>query len=239
MRVRARDLPPEATARLQRVLWSEAAGEGILLVRVKRVWLGWVGLVLTGAGVLSAWTLIRGTYAPGRAWDAALPWAGLVFLVYGAVALVEFLRVVCARTKPFLLLTPFNLVRCQGGWRPLEMFRLPEAGALERGEQVEGTTWQGRVFVFRFDGGAKVRFTLGHREQVAATERILELARMAGRGQRLPDCLGREVGELRPPYLRDLPRTPFLAAFLDPTSETWLALLAVLLIGMCGWGLFR
>ena len=239
MRIRYQDLPGATVELIQRMLRDRGLGEGSMYLMVRRTWLLWMGLTALAFGSFSVWALATGARAGPRQADALLPWAGLTGLVYGAVALVEYLRVLAASLKPFILLTPFNLIKCSGSQHPLEMYRLSEANGFERVEEYNGATWQGQVFLFKFDGGHQVRFVLRRRKDIDDALRTLDLARAAARGERLPAGPVRDAGDLRPGHLRGLQRRGTLQQFLDPASEGWLVFLGLFTIAFVLWALFR
>jgi hypothetical protein len=239
MRVHCQDLPPETLARFKSIAQHGGLGEGALFLALRRGWMLWVGLPALGIGALSAWVLRTGGYSGDSRWDFLLPWAGLVGLAYGFVAVLEFLRCRTAELKPFLLVTPLNLIKCRGSQHPLEMYRLAEARALQRVEDYNGAKWRGQEFVFDFDGGHKVRFTLSSRSAIEAAERTLDLARRAAQGERLPDGPVRDAGELRPAHVQEWPGGSVRQQLLDPTSETWVFTLLVPVIGLMAWAMFR
>jgi hypothetical protein len=239
MRVRFQDLSPDTAAQLKRVAQARGLGKGTVFIDLRRGWLLWVGLIALATGLVSAWALAYGTEAGPLPADALLPWAGLVGLVYGTVALADYVRVLLAELKPFVLLTPFNLVRCRGSQHPIELFRLPEANAFQCVEEYNGATWQGQSYVFTFDGGHQIRFTLRQKQAIEAANATLALARNAARGERLPDLPIREIGDLRPGHIQALNRRSALRQLLDPASETWLVMFLLFVIAGVVWAIFR
>jgi hypothetical protein len=239
MRIRFQDLPRDTMARIERIVQDGGLGEGAAFIPVRRTWLAWMGVIALAVGTGSAWALATGAAASPRWSEAVLPYVGLIGLAYGAVALVEYLRILAAPLKPFILLTPFNLIKCGGSQHPLEIYRLAEANSFQRVEEYSGAKWQGQYFVFKFDGGHTVRFMLRHRQEIEAALRALDLARAAARGERLPDGPVRDTGDLRPGHLQALQRPYGLEQLLDPTSEFWLVTLGLLIIAMFVWAVFR
>jgi hypothetical protein len=235
MLVRVQDLPGDVSARLERIIQDKGLGEGAVFLPLRRVWLLWVGLCALAAGAVAAWGLVSGAAGTGL-WRLRLPaWAGLTGLVYGTVALVDYLRGLAAKWKPFILVTPLNLIRCLGSHHPLEMYRLPEASQFNQEEEYEGATWQGQTFHFMFEGGHKVRFMLHSRKDIAAVTHTLQSARKAARGERLPDGPLRDAGDLCPGHLQALQGNGRIGEFLDPSSKSWLVVLALLVMGMLLW----
>jgi len=239
MRVRYRDLPPDAAARLADAAAGRQAGQGIFCRRQRRAWLAWFGVPVTAAGAFSLWVLVWGGYRPASAWEAALPWAGLLLLAYGLLALAEYLRVLAAAPGPFLLLTPYNLVQSPGAGRPLELFRLAEASSFRKVEEYSGASWKGLRYDFQFDGGRKANFSLRERSEIEAADLVLALARLAGRGEALPDCPGRRFGPLATGACQDLPRDGIPGQLLNPVSETWILGWVALIVVMMAWAFFR
>jgi len=239
MRVRLQDLPGDAAARLERIIQNRGLGEEAVFLPLRRVWLLWAGLAALAAGAVAAWGLVTGAAGTGL-WSLRPPaWAGLTGLVYGTVALVDYLRILAAEWKPFILVTPLNLIRCLGSHHPLEMYRLSEASQFDQVEEYHGAAWQGQTFRFTFDGGHKVRFMLRRREDIAAVNRTLQWARRAARGERLPDGPVRAAGDLRPGHLQALRGSGRIEAFLDPSSESWAVVLALLVLGMLAWAVLN
>lgn len=239
MRIRLQDLPPDRAAALVDLVRPGAPGEGLLLLRHRRPWLLLGGLLSLGLGVLSVWILHQGTGDWPRPADAAVPWVGLLGLVYGPLALVECFRRYRAELPACLLLTPFNLVRSRGSHRPLEVYRLSEAKSFQRIEEYHGTTWTGQGYAFVFDSDDKTSFSLRRAEDIAAADRVLALARAAGLGDPLPDLPGCRLGDLGPGYRHPNPTPGRLEKLLDPGSETWLAVLGLLLIAFVPYAIFR
>jgi hypothetical protein len=237
MKILLKDLPPDAVYQITGLVREQGLGTGVFVHPVRRNWLLYMGVISLGLGLLSAWILVRGELASAPRMEALLPWVGLIGLVYGPLALVEYLRVLGAQLKPFLLLTPVHLVRCHGSHRALEVHRLSEAAAFQRVEEYDGAKWKGQAYAFDFDGGAKVHFTLNKRQDVEAANRVLDLARAAAGGERLPGGI-LNLGDFRPnPALAQ--REGNLQQFLDPASELWLVMLGLLCIGFVIWALLR
>ncbi|HEX9009554.1 MAG TPA: hypothetical protein VF804_04245 [Holophagaceae bacterium] len=239
MRVHFRDLPAERASALKGLVLASGRDQGAWSRIEPRLWLAVMGLLGLGAGLVSAWSLRTGAPAWPRPADAALPWVGLLGLAYGPLALAEYLRTLQADLRPFLLLTPFNLVRSRGSHRPLEMYRLSEACGFQRIEEYRGSAWAGQGYAFEFDGGDKVHFTLHRRGDIEAADHVLALARAAGRGEPLPDLPGCRLGDLGPGYRRPTPEPGTLERLLDPASETWLMVLGILLIAFVPYAIFR
>lgn len=198
-----------------------------------------MGLLCSALGLISAWIIRSGMSDWPRPADACVPWVGLLGLAYGPLALVEYLRILRAELGPFVLLTPFNLVKSRGSHRPLEIYRLTEARAFRQTEEYRGTTWTGQSFSFDFDGGDKASFTLRRRDAIAAANRTLALAKLAGRGEPLPDPLARQLGDLGPGYSRPTPKPGWLENIFDPASETWLLVLGILILVFIPYAIFR
>lgn len=239
MRVRLQELPADRASALKALVRAGDPGGGLFLQARSRRWLALMGLLSLGLGLASAWSLRTGPPPWSRPADAALPWIGLLGLAYGPLALVEYLRVHSGDLRPFLLLTPFNLVRGWGGHRPLELFRLTEARTFQRAEEYHGTTWVGQGYTFEFDGGDRIHFTLRRKADIEAANRVLALARAAGQGEPLPDLPGCRLGDLGPGYRQPTPKPGPLEKLLDPASETWLAVLGVLLLAFIPYAIFR
>ena len=239
MRLRLGDLPADRVDLLKRVAREQGLGEGTLVLVQSHRWLMVMGLLCLGAGLASAWILVRGVSDWPRPADAALPWIGLLGLVYGPLALKEFAQILGAELKPFLLLTPFNLIRCRGSHRPLELYRLAEARAFDRVEEYHGVKWAGQAYAFTFEGGAPIKFVLRKAKDIEVAERTLALARAAGRGEPLPDLPVRRAGHLGPGYSLPEPKPSGLEKFFDPASETWLLVLGFLCLAFIPYALFR
>ena len=214
-------------------------GEGTLFLAETHRWLVVMGFLSLGIGLASAWSLSSGVPDWPRHADAALPWVGLLGLVYGPLALMEYAQVFRSVLKPFLLVTPFNLVRCQGSHRPLELYRLPEATAFERVKEYQGVKWTGQTYTFNFDGGNPVKFVLRQAKDMEAADRTLALARAAGRGEALPDLPIRRVGDLGPGYSHPQPKASAFEKLVDPSSETWLIVLGLLTLAFIPYAIFR
>ena len=238
MKVWLRDLPPDTMFQLDRIVREKGLGASAFCHPIRRTWLAVMGAVSLGVGLLSAWILLSKEPLGLRPLEVPLPWVGLLGLVYGPVALVEYLRVLGAGLKPFLLLTPFNLVRCLGSHRPLELYRLAEASAFQRVEEDDGAKWKGQAYAFTFDGGHKVNFTLNRKQDVAAANVTLDLARSVASGERLP-AGAPPLGDLQPSHLQGLPKETTVQQLLNPTSELWLLALGLLCIGFVLWVLLR
>lgn len=239
MRIRLQELPADRAPALEALVRTGGPGGGLFLQTGSRRWLVLMGLLSLGLGLASAWSLRTGTTAWPRPADAALPWVGLLGLAYGPLALAEYFRFLGGGLRPFLLLTPFNLVKSRGGHRPLELYRLSEARTFQRVEEYHGATWAGQGYTFEFDGGDRVHFTLRRKEAIEAADRVLALARTAGQGGPLPDLPGCRLGDLGPGYRQPTPKPGTLENLLDPASETWLAVLGILLIAFVPYAIFR
>ncbi len=239
MKIRQGDLPADRVDLLKRILRERGLGEGTLLLIQPHRWLIVMGLLSLGIGLASAWSLGNGVSGWPRPADAALPWVGLLGLAYGPLALMEYAQILRAELKPFLLLTPFNLIRCRGSHRPLEVYRLPEARAFERVEEYQGVKWAGQAFTFKFEGDQQVKFVLRQAKDIQVAERTLALARAAGRGEPLPDLPIRRAGELGPGYSHPEPKAGGLETFFDPSSETWLLVLGFLCLAFIPYAIFR
>lgn len=233
MRLRLQDLPPDRV----RLLTDPPAGTW-RQVHPRR-WLGVLGVLTLGCGLAAAWCLGSGFAGWDRPWDAWLPWIGLLGLGYGLVALVEYARVLAGSVRPCLLLTPFDLVRCAGAHRPLDVHRLAHAKAFHRTEEYSGRAWTGLGYTFTFDSGEKVHFSLRRKEDIEAADRVLALAQLAGRGEPLPDLPGCRLGSLDPGAFLPVPMPGFLAKVLDPASEFWLLVLGVLILAFIPYAIFR
>jgi hypothetical protein len=238
MRVPLQDLPADRAELLSRVVRERGLGEGSVYLAMPYRWLAPMGLLALGLGLASAWSL-RGVQAWPRPADSILPWVGLLGLAYGPLALLEFARILRAELGPFVLLTPFELVRCRGSHRPLELYRLPEVRAFERVEEYHGVKWTGQTCAFTFEGGRRVKVVLRRAKDIEAMDRALALARAAGRGEPLPDLPVRGAGSLAPGYTRPEPEPGGLEKALDPASETWLLVLCVLCLAFIPYALFR
>lgn len=232
MRVRFQDLPGETQARIQQVDRGGPPGPGAFFLRTRRVWLAWAGPLAAVAGALSLGVLSAGA----RGGDALLARAGLAGLAYAAVALLEGVRSLGAPLKPFILVTPSDLVRSPGSGRPLEMYRLAEASSFQRVEEYSGVRWRGQAFVFKFDGGRQVRFVLRRQADIQAALHTLDLARAAGRGEKLP---GGPAPDLRPGHLQDLPGPGLPGQLLDPGSPFWIWVLLLFALGLIAWALIH
>jgi hypothetical protein len=239
MRLRLGELPPDRVALLKQLVRDRGLGEGTLYLTAPKRWLAVMGLLSLGIGLTSAWALGHGVSDWPRPADRAVPWVGLVGLAYGPLALVEYARVLGAELQPFLLLTPFNLIRCRGSHRPLEVHRLPEARAFQQIEEYHGTKWTGQAHEFAFEGDQKIRFVLHRAEDIEVANRTLALARAAGRGEPLPDLPSCRAGDLGPGYSHPQPKAGTLEKLLDPASETWLLVLGVLCLAFIPYALFR
>lgn len=239
MRVRLEELPPDRADRLRRIIRARGLGEGTLYRPGGRRWLAILGLLAFGAGLASARILLSGFSDWPRPADAFVPWIGLLALIYGPLALVDYVQILRAECPPFLLLTPYNLVKSRGSHRPLEVYRLTEACAFQRAEEYSGTKWTGQSFAFRFDGGDKLNFTLHRKEDIEAADRILTLARAAGQGEPLPDLPSCRIGDLGPGYFQPAPKPGRIEKLLDPASETWLVVLGFLLLAFIPYAIFR
>jgi len=239
MRIRLRDLPADRVDLLKRIVQERGLGEGTLFLAEPHRWLVVMGLLSLGIGLVSAWSLSSGVPDWPRHADAALPWVGLLGLAYGPLALLEYAQVLRSELKPFLLVTPFNLVLCRGSHRPLELYRLPEATAFERVVEYQGVKWTGQTYAFTFDGGNPVKFVLHHAKDIEAADRTLALARAAGRGEALPDLPVRRAGDLGPGYSHPQPKAGGLEKLFDPASETWLIVLGLLTLAFIPYAIFR
>lgn len=240
MRIKLEDLPADRASALRAAVRARGVEEGAIFLAGSRRWLLVMGLLCLALGLISAWVIRSGVPDwPPRPADAFLPWAGLLGLAYGPLALLEFLQVLRAELRPFVLLTPFNLVKSRGSHRPLEIYRLTEARAFQQAEEYHGTTWSGQSFTFDFDGGDKVTFTLRRRDTIAAANRILALAKLAGRGEPLPDHLARRLGDLGPGYIQPTPKPGWFENIIDPASETWLVVLGLLILAFIPYAIFR
>ncbi|WP_243319756.1 hypothetical protein [Geothrix sp. SG200] len=237
MRVRIQDLPADRAASLQSVLGAGGV-DGAFSQKRPRRWLLAMGLLSLAAGLGSAWGLVSGFSEWPRPADAWAARVALLGLAYGPLALVEVLRGRTGGWRPCLLLTPYDLVQCTGGHRPLDIHRLSLARAFQRVEEYHGSTWTGLGYRFDFDGGEQVRFSLRRPEDIAAADRVLALARSAGQGEITPELprLGRRsLTEGLPPA----PAPGFAGKLLDPASEIWLRVLGVLLIAFIPYAIFR
>ncbi|MDR3682921.1 MAG: hypothetical protein P4L11_04250 [Geothrix sp.] len=239
MKVRLGDLPADRVELLKRIARERGWGEGTLFLAEPHRWLAVVGLLCLGIGLASAWCLRSGALEWSRPADAALPWIGLLGLAYGPLALLEYGRILRAELKPFLLLTPFNLVRCRGSHRPLDLYRLPEARAFQRVEEYHGVKWTGQAYTFNFEEGKPIKFVLRQAKDIEVAERTLALARAAGRGEPLPDLPIRRAGDLGPGFSRPEPRPGGLEKVFDPASETWLVVLGFLCLAFIPYAIFR
>lgn len=237
MRVRLQDLPADRIAALRSVL--EAGGvEGVFLQKRPRRWLLALGLPALAAGLWSAWGLVSGFSDWPRPADAWAARVALLGLAYGPLALAEWLRGRTGGWPPCLLLTPFDLVQCVGGHRPLDIHRLSTARAFQRVQEYHGSSWTGLGYRFDFDGGEKVHFSLRRPEDIAAADRALALAQATGQGEASPDLplLGRRS------LTEGVPPAPAIGSFgklLDPASEIWLSVLGFLLIAFIPYAFFR
>jgi hypothetical protein len=239
MKVPLSALPADRVDLLKRITRERGLGEGTLFLAEPHRWLAIMGLLSLGIGLASAWALGRGVSDWPRPADAAVPWIGLLGLVYGPLALMEYAQVLRAELKPFLLLTPFNLIRCRGSHRPLELYRLPEARAFERVQEYQGVKWTGQTYTFTFEGGKPIKFVLRHAKDIEVADRTLALARAAGRGEPLPDLPIRRAGDLGPGYSHPEPKPGGLEKLFDPASETWLLVLGLLCLAFIPYAIFR
>lgn len=239
MRTHLRDLPADRVGLLKQISRERGLGEGTLFLATQNRWLAVMGLLSLGIGLASAWSLGTGIPEWPRPVDALLPWVGLLGLAYGPLALAEYIQLLRAELKPFLLLTPINLIRCRGSHRPLELYRLPEARAFERVEEYNGATWSGQSYVFDFEEGNRIRFVLRQKRDIEVADRTLALARAAGRGEPLPDLPIRRAGDLGLGYSHPMPKAGGLEKLLDPASETWLLVLGFLCLAFIPYAIFR
>ncbi len=157
----------------------------------------------------------------------------LLGLTYGLVALAEFVRSRRAELQPFLLVTPGNLVECRGSRRPLAVHRLADATEFHKVEQYNRTRWTGMAYQFVF-GGTKesAHIVLKDRQQIAALDEVLSLARAKGRGEQLPDWPGAHEPDLQIPQPESAPQKTFLDQVLDPASPLWVAVGAALIVAV-------
>lgn len=237
MRVRLQDLPADRVAALRSVLGAGGV-DGTFFQKHPRRWLLAMGLLALAAGFWSAWGLASGFSdwpRPADAWAARIAMLGLV---YGPLALVDGVRGRSGGWIPCLLLTPFDVVQCTGGHRPLDIHRLSAARAFQRVQEYHGTSWTGLGYRFEFDDGEEVQFSLRRREDIAAADRVLALAQATGQGAAAPDLplLGRRnLAEGVPPA----PAQGALGKLLDPASKLWLSVLGLLLIAFIPYAFFR
>jgi hypothetical protein len=239
MRVRLEDLPPDRLDQLRRIVQARGLGEGTHFRTDGRRWLAVMGVLCLGLGLASAWSLKTGVQDWPRPADAYVPWVGLLGLIYGPLALVEYVRVLRAEFPPFLLLTPFNLVKGRGSHRSLDIYRLSEARAFQRVQEYSGTKWTGQAYEFDFGAKERFRFVLQRKEDITTADRALALAQAAGRGEPLPDLPSCHAGDLGPGYARPEGKPGALEKVFDPASETWLLVLGFLCLGFIPYAIFR
>jgi len=233
MQVCHQHLPAEAYERLAAAQRQGGFGRGSFFLSRLRRWPLWMGLiVLAVAGVCLAMAVsMRHDPTLSRWWYCLIPAAlGLLGVTYGLVALAEFFRSRRGELKPFLLVTPGNLVECRGSHRPLAVHRLADATEFHKVEQFNRAQWTGMSYSFVF-GGTKesAQFVLKDRQQIAALDEVLSLAQAKGRGQPLPDWPGAREPDLQIPAPETPPRKNFLDQVLDPASPLWIAVAALLL----------
>lgn len=237
MRVLLQDLPPDRVRALMDV--AAAPPEGVILLRRSQRWLGIVGVLALACGLASAWALLSGFQEWLRPLDACVPWAGLLGLAYGPVALAEGVRILASPLKAFILVTPFDLVRSRGGHRPLEIHPLAQARSFNRVEEYSGRNYTGLGYRFAFDGGEEVKFSLRRKVDQERTDAVLALARRAGRGEPLLDLPGCRLGSFVRGGIPPAPEPGLPGRLADPSSKPWLGLLGLLMIAFILYAFIR
>jgi hypothetical protein len=227
MQVCHRRLPAEVCERLAAAQRQGGFGRGSFFISRSRRWLVWMGLIALAVGGLCLAVIVSmltfGDPTLNR-WYSLIPGAlALLGLTYGLVALAEFVRARRAELRPFLLITPGNLVECRGSHRSLAVHRLADATEFHKVEQYNRTQWTGLAYSFVFGQTREsAHFVLKDRQQIAALDEALSLAQAKGKGQPLPDWPGAREPELQIPASESAPRKNFPDQFFDPASPFWI-----------------
>ncbi len=155
----------------------------------------------------------------------------LLFLLYAFAAARDHLLRRRHGLGAFILATPTNLVRCWGGHLPLEFFRLKDATEYKTSQEYdEKQRHKGRRFRFSF-GKQGVDFLVSDPKEIAALDEVADWARAKGRGEALPDVPGAQLPDLVP-AAPEAHENWLLRGLLDPRSEFWLLMGALLIAGV-------
>lgn len=227
------DHVPESTSELfKKALAQGGPGRGAVFHRPSLRWMGIMGGISSVMGILGVLITFSMAHDPQfKPWVPLL--AGLItslFLLYAFVVGRDVLMRRSHGLGAFILVTPTNVVRCWGGHWPLEFFRLKDATEYKTTQEYdEKQRHKGRRFRFVF-GKHVVDFLVTQPQEIAALDEVAEWARAKGRGEALPDVPGAQLPDLMP-AAPEAQENGLLRGVLDPRSEFWLLMGALLILG--------
>jgi hypothetical protein len=235
MYTRFADMPMHIRERLLLAQRQGGFGQGSFFLKRGRPWLLWMGLVASGVGGLCAAVCFSMQESERHAmgWAFFIPAAlALIGLFYGVIALVEFFRTLKADLKPFILVTPTNIVQCKGSHQPLAIFRLAEATAFNQTNAYNREQWKGMDYIFSFGPKERIAFLLRRKEDMAVLDETLALARAKGKGETLPNLAGARESDLKTDSMPAAPGRAVMEQLAAPASEFWIIVAALALIGV-------
>lgn len=186
--------------------------------------LGVIFLLLAALGAALAWALIpQESKWIGGVVAAVL---GALSLLWSVVLFAEVFRGAASPIKPFFLLTPRVLFRCDYRHGHLEAYKLADATDFSSTQTYdEKQNYKGLQYVFKFPGATVVHTA---KDDIGVLEQVLAQAR-AGAADLGPcglDLIPSTAGTLKGSGWR---------AFTDPFGEFWMGALGLLILaGIAG-----
>jgi uncharacterized membrane protein YhaH (DUF805 family) len=233
MKVQLEHVPASTLDSLKSMLAQGGPGRGAVLHRPSLRWLGIMGGISAAAGLLGIVVTASMMNDPNiKAWVSMIAGAiTILFLLYAFAAARDHVLRRRHGLGAFILVTPCNLVRCWGGHLPIEFFRLKEATEYKTTQEYdEKQRYKGRRFRFLF-GKQAVDFVVADPKEIAALDEVAEWAKAKGRGESLPDVPGAQLPDLMP-AAPEAQESGLVRGLLDPRSEFWLLMGALLIVGV-------